>query len=118
MGKEENAEKGRALRNTARKERDMNTNVGEQKKDDCIVNRDVESVRLSFVWRFPIFFNAIPSTQANSTTDASRQARLNSDPFCFSHRPQAKYGIRLKVWVLNTLGARLDLSSLTYQLLF
>ena len=55
MGKEENAEKGRALRNAARKERDTNTNVGEQRKDDCIMNGDVESVRLSFVWRFPTF---------------------------------------------------------------
>lgn len=63
--KGENAEKGRALRNTAQKERDTDRTVEEQKKDDCVMNRDVGYVRLDFTWKFSVVLNAITFTQAN-----------------------------------------------------
>lgn len=47
--------------------------------------RDMESVGLTFVWRFSMFLNAITFIQADSTMGANKQGHVNSDHFCFSH---------------------------------
>lgn len=85
VDKGENTEKGRALRKTAQKERETNSNVKEQKNHDCLTDRDMESGWLSFIWRFSTFLNAITFIQAVPTTGANKQGHLNSDHFCFSH---------------------------------
>ena len=75
----------RQSKNTTQEEKDTNLSVEEQKNHDGLMNRDIESVRLSLIWKFSIFLNAITFIQSDSTIGVNKRGHLISGHFCFSH---------------------------------